>query len=158
MNPVANAIAGNWQVSGILSLHTGFPLTIAGDDTSGTNSRGSRANCTGPAQYPDTVAPAALGCGIQWFSPSTFDSSAIGVFGTCGVGTVRGTGLTELDASLQKELPVSESKHLELRADFINFTNTPIFNSPGSGLGPTLGIIQSSQGARTIQLALKFYF
>ena len=43
MNPVVNAVAGDWQVNAILSLHTGFALTTSGPDASGTNSRGARA-------------------------------------------------------------------------------------------------------------------
>ena len=30
LNPVVNAVAGDWQVNGILSLHTGFALTTSG--------------------------------------------------------------------------------------------------------------------------------
>jgi hypothetical protein len=37
-------------------------------------------------------------------------------------------------------------------------TNTPAFNAPDSVVGPTLGRITSTQGARQIQFALKFYF
>src|ERR1700685_2567747 len=43
MNPVLNAIVGDWQVNTILSLHTRFPLTISAGEASGTNSRGSGA-------------------------------------------------------------------------------------------------------------------
>ena len=48
MNPVVNAIAGDWQVNAILSLHTGFALTTSGPDASGTNSRGARPDCLSP--------------------------------------------------------------------------------------------------------------
>jgi len=45
---------GNWQVSGILQLRGGFPLTIIADDASGTGSLGSRA-----------IAPARPGLWIE---------------------------------------------------------------------------------------------
>ncbi len=48
MNPVVNAVAGDWQANAILSLHTGFALTTSGPEASGTNSRGSRPNCLSP--------------------------------------------------------------------------------------------------------------
>src|SRR5262249_51555655 len=47
LHPVANQILGNWQMGGILSLHTGFPLTIQDNDRSGTVSRGPRSDRVG---------------------------------------------------------------------------------------------------------------
>jgi len=60
--------------------------------------------------------------------------------------------------SIQKEFPFSESKRLEFRAEFFNFTNTPILNSPNTFLDVYLGQINRSQGERNIQFALKFYY
>ena len=51
LNPVVNAIAGDWQVNAILSLHTGFALTISAGDASGTNSRGARPDCLSPIRF-----------------------------------------------------------------------------------------------------------
>jgi hypothetical protein len=157
-NPVVNAVLGDWQVTGIYSWHTGYPIDISASDASGTNSRGPRANCIGPDRTLDqSNIPAALGGGILWFDPSSY-SQPVGTFGTCAPATTRGPGLNTVDLSFQKEFPITESKRLEFRAEFINFANTPILNSPNGGLGSTLGFIQSSQGARNIQFALKFYF
>jgi hypothetical protein len=157
LHPAANAVVSNWQVSGIYQARTGFPLTIFGGDASGTNSRGARANCIGPSKvFGRETRPGVLG--YQWFDPSPYGPAAPATFGTCGVGTVRGPGLNTLDMSFQKFFPVTEAKRIEFRSEFINFTNTPILNSPSIGLGPDLGRITSSQGARTIQFALKFLF
>ncbi len=157
LHPVANAVVGNWQVSGIYQARGGFPLTIFADDASGTNSRGARANCTGQAKvFGKRTAPGVLG--YQWFDPTAYSAPQPATFGTCGVGTVRGPGLNTLDMSFQKFFPFLENKRIEFRSEFINFTNTPILNSPSIGLGPDLGRINSSQGSRTIQFALKFLF
>ncbi|HWR53260.1 MAG TPA: TonB-dependent receptor, partial [Bryobacteraceae bacterium] len=156
LHPVLNAVAGNWNVSGILSLRGGFPLTISGGDASGTKSRGPRANCIAPGHEFGTRGSAAGG--YQWFDPSPYAPAAPGTFGTCGVGTVRGPGLRTFDMSLQKQFPISERTSVEFRSEFINLTNTPILNAPNSSLGGDLGRITSSQGARNIQFALKLYF
>jgi hypothetical protein len=162
LHPVANAIIGNWQVSPIIQIRGGFPLTISGGDASGTNSRGPRANCIAPATVfgkRQAVGPDGTPIpGYQWFDPTAYAPAAPGTFGTCGVSTVRGPGLSTMDVSFQKFFPISESKRFEFRSEFINFTNTPILNAPGAGLGSGLGLIQSSQGARNIQFALKFFF
>lgn len=161
MNPVVNAILGDWQVNGILSLHGGFPMTISAGDASGTNSRGSRANCLAPVQiYGEQNSP--LG-GYQWFNPADFGPEDPGTFGTCGVATVRGPGLHTLDASLAKFFNFNERFKVEFRAEAINFTNTPILNAPNTGLGSTLGLLQGAGGGsgafgRQIQFALKLHY
>jgi len=158
LNPVVNAVLGNWQLGGILQLRGGFGSTVFASDNSGTGERTSRANCLAPPKYPKT--PVAGG-GIQWVDPSSYGPQDPGTFGTCGVGTVRGPGLHTLDLNFQKNFPISESKHFEFRAEFINFTNTPILNAPGAWIGAGFGQItgsQGSQGARNIQFGLKFYY
>jgi hypothetical protein len=156
MNKVADAVVGGWQVNGILSLHTGFPLTMSGSDASGTNSRGSRADCVAPVNIlGQQNSPSG---GYQWFDPSAFGPAAPGTFGSCGVGTIRGPGLHTLDLSLAKFFSFTERQKLELRAEAINVSNTPILNSPNVGLGSTNGLLQSAQGARNVQFALKYLF
>jgi len=161
LNPVVNAIVGDWQINGILTLHTGFPLTISASDDTGTGSRGSRANCLAPVQiYGDQNSP--LG-GYQWFNPADFGPETNGQFGTCGVATVRGPGLRTLDGSAAKFFNLSERFKFEFRAEAINLFNTPILNAPNTGVGSNLGLLQSAGGAygtfgRQIQFALKFHY
>jgi hypothetical protein len=153
---VVNALIGDWQVNGILSFHNGFPLTISGSDNSGTNARSARANCLGPANvFGEQNSP--LG-GFQWFDPSVYAPAAKGTFGSCGVSTVRGPGLATVDLGMSKRFAVHESQNVELRAELINTTNSLILNAPKTALGSTLGLLQSSQGARNIQLGLKYNF
>jgi len=155
-NAVTNGVLGNWQVSGIVQEHGGYPSTaFANNDGSATGARTSRADCLGPASYPKTPAPTG---GIQWVDPSTFGPELSGQFGTCGVGTVRGPGLHTIDMTLQKNFPIGESRRVEFRAEFINLANTPIFNAPSAWIGGGYGQITSSQGSRNIQFGLKIYY
>jgi carboxypeptidase family protein len=155
-NPWMRATLGNWKVSSIVSAHKGYPLTISAGDASGTNSRGSRADCIAPASvFGRMDSPSG---GFQWFDPNSYGPPVPGTFGTCGVGTVRGPGLANLDLGLQKEFFVSEGKHFEFRTEFLNLTNTPILNAPDTSLGAGLGQLRTSQGPRNIQFGLKFYF
>ena len=156
MNKVMDAVVGGWQAGGILSLHTGFPLTVTAADASGTGSRGARADCIAPGVV-NGEQDSPLG-GYQWFSPGSYAQPAAGTFGSCGVGTVRGPGLHTLDFNLAKTFKITERHNIDLRADFINMTNTPILNAPTRGIGTTLGLLQNSQGARNIQVSLKYLF
>lgn len=156
MHPVLNAVVGNWKTTGILTLRGGFPQTVQGGDASGTGSRGARANCIAPPNvFGRRNSPAG---GYQWFDPNSYTPPAPGTFGTCGVGTVRGPGLATLDFSLMKHFRISESKYFEFRGEAINLTNSPILGAPVPWLGGDLGRLTDSQGARNVQLGLKFYF
>jgi hypothetical protein len=66
--------------------------------------------------------------------------------------------LNTLDLSLVKRFSFTEHQSLEVRGEAINFTNTPILQAPNHTVGATLGRISSSQGARNIQLGLKYNF
>lgn len=156
MNSALNAIVGEWQISGIYSLHGGFPMTIrASGDKSTTGSRGARANCLAPGHVfgkQNSVAG-----GYLWFDPNSY-ADPVASLGTCGNGTVRGPGLNTLDLSLVKRFSFTEHQSLEIRGEAINFTNTPILQAPNHTVGATLGRISSSQGARNVQLGLKYNF
>ena len=162
LNPLANAVVGDWELGGIVQFHGGSPLTIDAADASGTSSRGSRANCIAPPRVfggkPASDPFTGQFSGFQWFDPASYAPVVPGTFGTCGVGTVRGPGLHTANLSVQKEFPLSEFKRLEFRGEFFNVTNTLILNSPTVLLSPYLGLINSSQGERNIQFALKFYY
>jgi hypothetical protein len=167
-NKIVNAVAGGWQVNSILSFRGGFPYTINNfEDSSQTHSPEPRANCIAPADvFGYYNAPTG---GYQWFSPNSYAAPALGTFGNCGVGTVRGPGLHTVDLSLSKTFAITERQNLEFRAEAINVSNTPILNAPNPNLPSSnisngnfgngnFGQITSSQGARNIQFALKYHF
>jgi hypothetical protein len=155
LNPVVNALIGDWQLSSIVTIHSGFPFTIGANDASGTNSFGSLASCSGsPVVLGKQNSPSG---GYQYWSQSTFYQPSSG-FGNCGVGIIRGPGLHTADLGLSKLFTVTEHQNLELKVQAINFTNTTILNAPSSGLGQTLGLVNGSQGARQIQFGLKYNF
>lgn len=164
MNKAANAVVGGWEVDGILTLHTGFAMTVNNwGDPSNTGGWVSRPNCISKVSYPKTVAPQTSGGGIQWFDPSAFvDVNPNGTtpgFGNCGNGIVRGPGLKNFDMGLKKDFSLGETRKLEFRSEFLNLTNTKILNVPSVfGPAPGLGQITSSQGERNVQLALKLFF
>jgi hypothetical protein len=208
VNPVVNAIIGNWQISGILTLHSGNALTLndfggwgAYGDHSGTNSIGpytlaNLPNCNGPIAIDNKFVPFSAGvpAHIQWFNTSNISAvpnanvlttytntgtvaapvagsvvgspaTGGGSFGTCSVGNIRGPWTKILDASLQKEVSIGEKRTFQLRLDAFNAFNHPIWTfsgGPANGSfdsgSASLGQITGSQGARQLQLALKFIF
>jgi hypothetical protein len=159
MNKAANAVVGGWEVSGILTLHTGFAMTVNNwGDPSNTGGWVSRTNCSSSIGYPKTVVSQSNGGGIQWFDPNSFTPVAAGNFGNCSNGKVRGPGLKNFDMGIKKEFSFGESRKLEFRSEFLNLTNTKILNAPTVFSGGGLGQLDGSQGERNIQFALKFLF
>jgi Carboxypeptidase regulatory-like domain len=207
-NPVVNAVIGNWQISGILTLHSGNALTLNDfggwgnyGDHSGTNSIGpytlaNLPNCNGPIAIDNKFVPfnGGVPAHIQWFDTSNISAvpnanvlttytntgtvinpvagapmgpvaTGGGSFGTCSVGNIRGPWTKIVDMSLQKEISVGERRTFQLRMDAFNAFNHPVWTFSGgpangsfdSGSGQ-LGQITGSQGARQLQLALKFIF
>ena len=155
IHPAANAILGGWQLGGIMTLRTGFPLTITAPDNSTTNSRGSRASVAG--QGGKTLGN--VGPGSRWFDISAYRVNTARTLGTAGVGTERGPGFKTYDASFQKQFPIVERVKIELRGEFINLFNTPQFNGPVRGAAAAnFAEITSAQYERTGQLVLRLTF
>ena len=83
---------GGWQLGGIYTAHTGFPLTIKmSGDPSGTGARSFRANVIGTPNDPHQIGPGAL-----FLDPTAYAAPTAGTFGNAGVGIVRGPGMSQL--------------------------------------------------------------
>lgn len=164
MNSVVNSVVGGWQVSSIISLHTGFPLGVSeGTDTSRTNSRGPRPNCI-PTQMQVFGRQPSINNGafqgFQYMSSNGYAEPATGTFGNCPLqGPQRGPGYTDTDLGVLKNIHVTESKYIQFRSDFLNAFNNVQLGHPNTNFpSETFGLINTSQPARQIQFALKFYY
>src|SRR5581483_2875526 len=153
---VVNAVAGNWSINPIVSIHSGFPLSLYGADDSGTRSPEARPDCLGPVNYPKTISSSE---GMLWFSPSSFANAATGTFGNCQAqGPVIGPRYVDFDISMQKNFPIGERMRFQFRTDFLNVFNHPNLAAPNTSVGTGFGVINTSQDARQLQFALKLYF
>jgi hypothetical protein len=170
MNRVADLIVGGWKVDSIVSLHSGFPITILSVDQSNQSVRG---NSTRPNYYqPVTFQNQSID---HWFGTANtfcltpgvntgtcaYGVPAPGTFGNAGVGAERAASLKNLDLSLGKKFFVTEKQYLDFRADFFNIANHANFGPPGAAVSSpgSFGVITTQIGTpRVIQLALKYYF
>ncbi|HXP09400.1 MAG TPA: TonB-dependent receptor [Acidobacteriaceae bacterium] len=162
MNSALNAVVGNWQVSTIISIHSGFPVAIYNaTDTSQTNSRGPRPNCGLQQQFgrqPSTTNGAFQG--YQWMSASGYSEPAPFTFGNCPAqGPITGPGYSDTDIGLSKSFHITEAKYFQFRGDFLNAFNNVQLAAPSTTFpSSTFGLVSASQPARNIQFALKFYY
>jgi len=161
VNKFVNAVIGDWQLNTVYTVHGGFPVSMldwAGDP--GTGSFQPRPDCIAPSKA--TPYQNFSGGGYIWFDPSTMRDPAPGHFGNCGVSTERGPGIKQVDVGLSKKFPITERQNVEFRFEAINAFNSPIFVVQGYAIdvhgGSNEGVVNTSQGARNLQFALKYSF
>jgi hypothetical protein len=153
---VGRVVLGDWQVNGIFTSQTGFPLNF-------TYSAAS-LNAPGNTNRPDINGKPSIsgnvGVGSLWFDTSMFSAPSPNRFGTAGRNILTGPGLVNLDFSLFRSFPITERYGIEFRFESLNFTNTPHFNNPTTQFGnPNFGQVTTAmQDQRQIQFGLKFTF
>ncbi|MGI0133852.1 MAG: hypothetical protein ACREBW_02695, partial [Candidatus Micrarchaeaceae archaeon] len=152
-----NALVGGWQVSGISTFKSGFPLEIASDAPGTTLFGGSpRATFVGdPRPTHQSIH--------EWLNPAAFAFPAPFTFGNTPrtLGSVRAPGTDTTDFVLMKNFSHlwNEASRLQFRAEFYNLFNQPNFYAPDSTVGsPGFGAITTAFPARSIQFALKLYW
>jgi hypothetical protein len=148
---------GRWQLSGILTLQSGFPFTpvIAGDNAlSGAGGQRPNRELGVDPFGPGTRDPA------HWFNEQAFVVAPRGSFGNSGRGILDGPGLMGLDLGLMKSFALREGLRLQFRGEFFNVTNHPSFAPPAATVNSTsTGIITSTvTDARQIQFGLRLDF
>jgi hypothetical protein len=155
-NRVANYVIGNWQLNGILSLHSGvaYNLTLSGDTANiGSGAPNNRPNVVGDWRLPNST-PA------EWFNTKAFAITAPFTFGNLGRNVLRNDWTRNLDISLFREFPISETKKFQFRFEAFNVFNQVVYGTPGTTPGfPNFGVVTSTQNLPRIgQASLKFLF
>jgi Carboxypeptidase regulatory-like domain len=155
--PAVKYTLGGWEVSGILSLQAGFPVTPAiSFNNSESIGGGSRPNVIlGCSNVPAGGRNPAM-----WFNPNCYQIPPRGQFGNAGKGIIDGPGMATFDFGLFKDFNISERYRLQFRSEFFNLGNHPNFADPNPYIDtPGAGSIGgTATAARQIQFALKLTF
>ena len=162
----AGAIAGkalsHWQLSVITTIQSGLPFSpqLGFNPTNDGNSR----NPGRPSVNPAFTGNVILGSPTKYYDPNAFIVPLNGTYGNAGRDILEGPGLTDVDLSLLKRIPIRERLNLQFRAEFFNILNHTNFSSPNpivftsatGGPSPTAGLITAtSTTSRQIQFGLK---
>jgi hypothetical protein len=164
-NGPAGYILGGWSMSGSLSRESGTTFTVTGSG----GSLGPSAS--GSSQFADVVSKSNMILGGHdsthpYFNPANFQDpsvtqkavtgSSCGTsnlaacrFGTAGLHSLRGPGLTNPSLSVARTFAFSERFGMVFRAEAFNLTNTPQFSNPlssvtGGGFGVISGVTGNS--------------
>ncbi len=161
-NKVLDHILGPWQINGILQFtsgqnyHVGVSGDLANTGNAGSNNINGgylRANVVGDPNLSNATPD-------RWLNSSAFAVPAPFTFGDMDRHALQGDGFANLDLSIFRKFRITESKVIELRAEFFNATNHPTYNRPTAQLdSPNFGRVFSTRSTeRQIQLGLKFHF
>jgi len=188
----AQYVLGGWELGGIFTASTGTPFTLlmAGDPTGqggdpwplpdrliGAGCAGNpvnssnpnnfvKLNCFSPPVAPPSFAPLCQPAAAS--VAAVIPNTCMNLFGNAGRNQLTGPGVADFDFGLFKNFPVqriSETFHVQFRAEFFNIFNRANFQSPVDNLyifnqdgTPVSGggsIDSTTTDAREIQFALK---
>lgn len=155
-SPVVDGFVGGWQIQGVYTYQTGFPIGFGDMFYNGS---------------PIAVSDRTVG---RWFDTSVFTSILDGTTSTNATpvnhkrtlptrfSDVRRDSINNLDLSLLKNVTIHGSNQFQFRMEFINVLNEPYFPNPvTSQTSNTFGqIIASNQSnyARRAQIGVKWLF
>jgi Carboxypeptidase regulatory-like domain/TonB dependent receptor len=154
-----------WQVSSLLSFHTGQPFNISGSL--------SRPGCDlvgDPFAGVNHTFSAAAG-GEQWVNPAAFNCSTPTTFlGNLSRNKFYAPGYGAVDLSVFKNIPIGERFRVQLRAEMFNLLNRINLASGGGSVSSSTGFVSDTIGdfngapgigpgeAFNMQLAAKIIF
>jgi outer membrane receptor protein involved in Fe transport len=162
----ARWLANDWGLNGIVTLQSGLPFSIIQVPDNNTVQRANyRPGFTGGVEGSGRTQN-RLG---QYFNTNAFISSTLtggafdpnAPFGNTGRNILTGPGQKNVDFSVVKYLPFTESVRGEFRTEFFNLFNWANFANPNGNISvpATFGrITQASAGPRVIQFAFKLNF
>jgi len=163
LHGVPDKLLSGWQMNGILTLLSGFPITpLVGSNQSGN---GDARNPDRPNFNPTFQGNLLPHTANQWFNPNAYSLPTAGTWGNAGRGVINGPGVADIDFSLFKSTPIRENKSLEFRAEFFNIANMTNLGVPNvaifsaGNISPSAGRITSTTTtSRQIQFGLKLLF
>jgi hypothetical protein len=153
-----------WELSGILSFQSGFPIRITShDDVEELDSTDlfefpGEPNLTAPFHTQDIRKNNGF-----VFDPTLFTNATVaaGTVGNAPRSICCGPGINNWDMSFMKETRFGERWQMEFRSDIFNVWNHAQFFSVDGNVtnqGSTFGQVQHIHDPRLVQFSLKFRF
>lgn len=149
-------VLGNWDLGGVWMASSGdrVTVTLASGVSNSAGGSGDRPN-----RIADGNLPSSERTIDRWFDTSAFVAQPQFTFGNSGRGILIGPGSFTTNLNIQRNFPIGERYRLQFRTEMYNAFNRANFGNPNTAIGNALvGQISSTAEARTMQMALKFYF
>ncbi len=165
LNPIVEAIAGGWTLTGINTATSGQPINLRVPTSPVTNNLPTFLG--GVALRPNITCDPTNRDPRPNPTQGYFNRACVSVppatapFGNAGRNIARSDSFLQFDLGVHKQfaLPINDVSRLEIRAEFFNLFNRTNFQAANSDItSGAFGNITSTFPARQIQLAAKFYF
>jgi hypothetical protein len=168
-NGFANALIGGWEIGSIITLQSGFPMTVTqSGDPSNTGGQFDRPIASGV----NPNIPRGQQDPQRFFNTDAYLRTPDGQFGNVGRNTLTSPGIIQWDFITMKnfQMPYAENHRLQFRFEAFNFANHPNWGNPDTnlnsgaqispgGVGRNFGIITGTRSnMRNLQLALRYTF
>ena len=166
-NPVLDAVAGGWELSGINTARTGQPFDVAYYTTpAAIDVTGLQNDYRGQAELRPNVSGSPISQNKaaminNYFAGYTFTQpTPQAPFGNLGRNAFRAPNFEQWDLAVDKNFTIRESIKLQFRSEFFNVLNHTNFliPDPRANDGAAFGTIRSTFPPRQIQFALKLIF
>jgi len=152
-------LLNSWSFSGIVTLQTGLPFSIYGQDSA---FEATRANLAPGRTLQSAIKSGSVNSRLnEYFDTTAFvQPTAFGDFGQLGRNILRGPKQINTDFAIIKNFPIREKQAIEFRAEFFNLFNNVNFANPinivaSQNFGQ---VVATTTGPRVIQFAFKFTF
>jgi hypothetical protein len=158
----AGKLVNGWQMSGITTFQSGFPIRITEQDDIELQSSfdfetPGQPNIAEPFKKLNPRGPGNLG-----FNPSAYTEDTVppGTIGNAPRTMCCGPGINNWEMGFQKMTPITERVNLEFLAQFFNTFNHAQFFQPDGNItdGPDFGRVKRARDPRLIQFGLKLSF
>ena len=172
----AGKLLDDWQLSGIISLQSGFPIRIqtqndnelisslfflgaGAPQMAGKSPQILNTKVLTASDGTACTSPTTQTCGHFYLNPAQFSDPTLGTFSTTPRSICCGPGENQWDITVSKRIAISEARYFQFRADVFNlFNKTQFVNPDGNFSNTTFGEVLQARDPRLVQFALKFYF
>ena len=151
-----DALAGGWQLAGIVRLQSGSPIAV----TQATN---LNAFAGFGIQRPNRLEKPGLSAGerttARYFNTSAFSQAPQFTLGSSSRNPVSGPAYRAADVMVGKTFVVRERWRTEFRAEAFNVLNMPPLGNPNGSFGnAAFGSITTALDPRVFEFVLKLHF
>jgi hypothetical protein len=157
-------VVGGWELSGIVYVNSGLPLTVTGGRSIDPAGLGVLDPLSFAGRRPDQIGDPNQGAPHtfdQWFNTAAYLDIPDGEVraGTSRRGAIQGPGVVRWDASIFKNTKFTERVNLQFRAEAFNVLNHTNLDTIRLTLqSGTFGRVLTTRDPRILQMGLKLEF
>jgi trimeric autotransporter adhesin len=155
----SSALIGNWRLSGTIAAHTGTPYSAYDYNSACEILPGVYSERANAVSNPNL--PASQQTPLEWFNTAAFTAPVGSCIGNAGRDTIIGPGAFTWNAQLAKTFAFGrdQQRHLEVRWESNNVTNTPNFTGLSTIVNSTtFGRVSGAATMRTMDFLTRINF